>query len=404
MTENLAAPSGTFQLGGDLPVVRLGYGTMQLPGEGVWGPPKDHDEAIRVLRRAVEIGITFFDTADSYGPYVAEDLLREALHPYADDVVIATKAGLTRQGPGEWTPLGQPAYLRQEVELSLRRLGLERIDLFQLHRIDPAYPVADQVGELKQLQDEGKIRHIGLSEVERRRAQGGAEDRRDRLGAEPLQPRQPRRRGAARPLHAARTSASSRGSRWPPASCPSEDGPLAAAAKEHDATPVAARPRVAAQALARRCCRSPAPPASTTSTPTPPPPRIELTDEEFEALSKARLMRYERLGRSGLEVSAVTLGCMSWGDPDRGGHPWVKDEAFARETIRAALEAGINFFDTANVYSAGSSEEFTGRALREYAVARGRRPRHQGQRADASGSQRRRPVAQGDPARDRRVA
>ena len=127
MTENLAAPSGTFSIGGDLPVVRLGYGTMQLPGEGVWGPPRDHDEAVRVLRRAVEIGITFFDTADSYGPYVAEDLLREALNPtghsYADDVVIATKAGLTRQGPGEWTPLGQPAYLRQEVEMSLRRLG-----------------------------------------------------------------------------------------------------------------------------------------------------------------------------------------------------------------------------------------------------------------------------------------
>ncbi len=164
--ENLAAPSGTFQLGGDLPVVRLGYGTMQLPGEGVWGPPKDHDEALRVLRRAVDIGVTFFDTADSYGPYVAEDLLREALHPYADDVVIATKAGLTRQGPGVWTPLGQPAYLRQEVELSLRRLGLERIDLFQLHRIDENYPVADQIGELKELQDEGKIRHIGLSEVD----------------------------------------------------------------------------------------------------------------------------------------------------------------------------------------------------------------------------------------------
>jgi len=166
VTENLAAPSGTFRLGGDLPVVRLGYGTMQLPGDGVWGPPRDHDEAVRVLRRAVEIGITFFDTADSYGPYVAEDLLREALHPYGDDVVIATKAGLTRQGPGKWTPLGQPAYLRQEVEMSLRRLGLERIDLFQLHRIDPDYGVAEQVGELKALQDEGKIRHIGLSEVD----------------------------------------------------------------------------------------------------------------------------------------------------------------------------------------------------------------------------------------------
>ncbi|MRJ75447.1 oxidoreductase [Aeromicrobium sp. SMF47] len=167
MTSTLSAsPSGTFQLGGDLPVVRLGYGTMQLPGEGVWGPPRDRDAAIAVLRRAVELGVTFFDTADSYGPEVAEDLLREALHPYADDVVIATKAGLTRQGPGVWTPVGRPAYLRQQAELSLRRLGLERIDLFQLHRIDADVPLEDQVGELKKLQDEGKIRHIGLSEVD----------------------------------------------------------------------------------------------------------------------------------------------------------------------------------------------------------------------------------------------
>jgi pyridoxine 4-dehydrogenase len=164
-TQNLAAASGTFRLGGDLPVVRLGYGTMQLPGEGVWGEPRDKASALAVLRRAVEIGVTFFDTADSYGPEVAEDLLREALHPYADDVVIATKAGLTRQGPGRWTPVGRPEYLRQQAELSLRRLGLERIDLFQLHRIDPAVPLEDQVGELKALQDEGKVRHIGLSEV-----------------------------------------------------------------------------------------------------------------------------------------------------------------------------------------------------------------------------------------------
>ena len=164
-TENLAAPSGTFSIGGDLPVVRLGYGTMQLPGEGVWGPPRDHDAAIAVLRRAVEIGVTFFDTADSYGPETAEALLKEALHPYADDVVVATKAGLTRQGPGIWTPVGNPAYLRQQCELSLRRLGLETIDLFQLHRIDPAVPLEDQVGELLALRDEGKIRHIGLSEV-----------------------------------------------------------------------------------------------------------------------------------------------------------------------------------------------------------------------------------------------
>jgi aryl-alcohol dehydrogenase-like predicted oxidoreductase len=167
MTSTLSASaSGTFQIGGDLPVVRLGYGTMQLPGEGVWGPPRDREAAIAVLRRTVELGVTFFDTADSYGPEVAEDLLREALHPYADDVVIATKAGLTRQGPGVWTPVGRPAYLRQQAELSLRRLGLETIDLFQLHRIDSEVPLEDQVGELKKLQDEGKIRHIGLSEID----------------------------------------------------------------------------------------------------------------------------------------------------------------------------------------------------------------------------------------------
>ncbi|MET1037340.1 MAG: aldo/keto reductase [Aeromicrobium sp.] len=167
MTSTLSASaSGTFQIGGDLPVVRLGYGTMQLPGEGVWGPPRDRDAAIAVLRRTVELGVTFFDTADSYGPEVAEDLLREALHPYADDVVIATKAGFTRQGPGLWAPVGRPAYLRQQAELSLRRLGLETIDLFQLHRIDGEVPLEDQVGELKKLQDEGKIRHIGLSEVD----------------------------------------------------------------------------------------------------------------------------------------------------------------------------------------------------------------------------------------------
>jgi pyridoxine 4-dehydrogenase len=160
-----AAKSGTFALGGDLEVVRLGYGTMQLTGDGVWGPPRDHDEAIAVLRRAAELGITFFDTADSYGPTVAEELLAEALRPYPDEIVIATKAGLTRQGPGIWTPVGVPAYLRQQAELSLRRLAVDAIDLFQLHRIDPAVPLEDQVGELAKLKDEGKIKHIGLSEV-----------------------------------------------------------------------------------------------------------------------------------------------------------------------------------------------------------------------------------------------
>ncbi|MCW2760596.1 MAG: oxidoreductase [Marmoricola sp.] len=285
MTENLAAPSGTFQLGGDLPVARLGYGTMQLPGEGVWGPPRDHAEALRVLRRAVEIGITLFDTADSYGPYVAEDLLREALHPYADDVVIATKAGLTRQGPGVWTPLGQPEYLRQEVELSLRRLGLERIDLFQLHRIDPAYPVADQVGELKKLQDEGKIRHIGLSEVsidDLVEAQKTAEivsvqnlynlANRD---AEALLDHCTEQNIGFIPWFPLATGELSK-----------EDGPLATAAKEHDATP-------SQLALAWLLKRSPVvlPIPGTSSVDhldsNTAAASIELSDQEFKALGEA---------------------------------------------------------------------------------------------------------------------
>ncbi|UXY20373.1 aldo/keto reductase [Streptomyces cynarae] len=165
MTALTAAASGTFTIGADLTVNRLGFGSMRLTGKGVWGPPRDPDEAVRVLRRAVELGVNFIDTADSYGPFVAEQLIKKALHPYRDDLVIATKAGLTRQGPDLWTPVGRPEYLRQQAELSLRHLGVERIDLFQLHRIDHAVPLEDQVGELKKLQDEGKVRHIGLSEV-----------------------------------------------------------------------------------------------------------------------------------------------------------------------------------------------------------------------------------------------
>jgi pyridoxine 4-dehydrogenase len=155
--------SGRFSLI-SLEVYRLGYGTMQLPGSGVWGPPRDRGEALHVLRRAVSLGIDFFDTADSYGPYVAEELLREALHPY-DGLVIGTKAGLLRTGPGRWHPLGRPEYLRQECEMSLRRLGLERIDLFQLHRIDPTVPAEDQFGLLADLRREGKVAEVGLSEV-----------------------------------------------------------------------------------------------------------------------------------------------------------------------------------------------------------------------------------------------
>jgi aryl-alcohol dehydrogenase-like predicted oxidoreductase len=156
--------SGTFNIG-DLPVNRLGYGAMQLTGKGIWGPPRDHDEAIRVLKKAVELGVNLIDTADSYGPYVAEELIREALHPYPSGLVIATKAGLVRTGPDQWYPVGRPEYLRQECEMSLRRLGLDCIDLFQLHRIDPKVPAAEQFGLLRDLQKEGKVRHVGLSEV-----------------------------------------------------------------------------------------------------------------------------------------------------------------------------------------------------------------------------------------------
>src|SRR5215475_5034278 len=139
---------------------------MRLPGPGVWGDPADPDEAIRVLRRAVELGVNFFDTADSYGPLVAEPLLKKALHPYPDGVVIATKAGFTRSGPDEWAPVGRPEYLRQQTEMSLRILGLDSIPLQQLHRVDPKVPLEEQVGELRKMQDEGKIQLIGLSEVD----------------------------------------------------------------------------------------------------------------------------------------------------------------------------------------------------------------------------------------------
>ncbi len=284
-TAHPADASGTFRLGGDLDVVRLGYGTMQLTGKGVWGEPDDLDEAVRVLRRAVELGITFFDPADSYGPEVAERLLREALHPYPAELVIATKAGLTRQGPDQWTPVGRPAYLRQQAELSLRRLGLERIDLFQLHRIDPDVPLADQVGQLKNLQDEGKIRHIGLSEVsvdQLKAAQQVADivsvqnlfnlAKRD---AEPLLDHCEEHGIGFIPWFPLATGQLAQ-----------EDGPLAEAAKRHDASP-------SQLALAWLLRRSPAmlPIPGTSSVAhleqNTAAATITLTDDEFEALSAA---------------------------------------------------------------------------------------------------------------------
>jgi pyridoxine 4-dehydrogenase len=160
-----AKASGTFRLGGDLPVNRLGFGAMRITGEGIWGEPKDAETSKRVLQRAVELGVDFIDTADSYGPEVSERLIGEALAPYKAGVIVATKAGLTRQGPNEWLPVGRPEYLQQQVEMSLRRLKLERIDLWQLHRIDPKVPVEESLGVIAKLQKQGKIRHVGLSEV-----------------------------------------------------------------------------------------------------------------------------------------------------------------------------------------------------------------------------------------------
>lgn len=158
------AAGGQITIGGDLTVNRLGYGAMQITGQGVWGDPPDRDAAIATLRRAVELGVDFIDTADSYGPFVSEDLIREALHPYGH-VRVATKGGFTRHGPGVWRIVGRPEYLRQCVLMSLRRLGVEQIDLWQLHRIDEQVPLEEQLGEIKAMQDEGLIKHFGLSEV-----------------------------------------------------------------------------------------------------------------------------------------------------------------------------------------------------------------------------------------------
>ena len=164
MAELSATRSGTIDIGGDLTVNRLGFGAMRITGKGVWGDPPDRAEALRVLRRLPELGVNFIDTADSYGPFVSEDLIREALHPY-DGIVVATKGGYTRHGPDEWEELGRPEYLRQCVLMSLRRLGVERIDLWQLHRIDEKTPRDEQFGVIADMQREGLIRHVGLSEV-----------------------------------------------------------------------------------------------------------------------------------------------------------------------------------------------------------------------------------------------
>lgn len=284
MTTNTtpAAASGTFLIGGDLPVHRLGYGVMQLPGAGVWGPSRDHDGAIRVLRRTLELGITLIDTADSYGPFIADHLIREALHPYPDDLVIATKVGFTRQGPNRWTAVGRPEYLRQQVELNLRHLGVERIDLLQLHRIDPAVPLEDQLGELGALQREGKIRHLGLSEV----SVAELEEARSIVDIVSVQNRY---NLADRASEEVLDYAEANGIAFIPwfplatGKLAKEGGPLDAAAKRHDATP-------SQLALAWLLRRSPVvlPIPGTSSVQhledNTAAALIELTDEEFAAL------------------------------------------------------------------------------------------------------------------------
>jgi pyridoxine 4-dehydrogenase len=287
MTESTtadAAASGTFDIG-DLSVRRLGFGTMRLTGKGIWGPPADHDESIRVLRRAVELGVTFIDTADSYGPYVAEDLIREALHPYPDDVLIATKAGLLRTGPDVWVPLGNPSYLRQEVEMSLRRLGLERIDLMQLHRVDPDFPLEDQLGELVKLKDEGKIAHIGLSEV-------GVDQLKAAQQITPIVSVQNLYNLANRSAEAVLDEAEAQGIAFIPwfplAAGPlaAADGPLHQLAVDHNASP---SQLALAWLLKRSPVMLPIPGTSQVShlESNIAAAQIELTDEEFDAISAA---------------------------------------------------------------------------------------------------------------------
>lgn len=161
----LASAAGTFALGGETEINRMGYGAMRITGEGIWGPPKDHDAAIAVLKRVVELEVNFIDTADAYGPDVSEDLIAEALHPYDNGVIVATKGGLTRSGPGQWHANGRPEYLRGAIEGSLKRLKVDQIDLYQHHRPDPDVPYTDTIGEIARLKEEGKIRYVGVSNV-----------------------------------------------------------------------------------------------------------------------------------------------------------------------------------------------------------------------------------------------
>src|SRR5271166_149447 len=290
-TQTLAAASGTFTLGGDLTVNRLGFGAMRLTGKGVWGPPADRDECVRVLRRAVELGVNFIDTADSYGPYISEDIIREALYPYSSHqgLVIATKAGLLRTGPDIWIPLGNPSYLRQECEMSLRRLGVQTIDLFQLHRIDRNFPLADQVGELLTLKNEGKIRHIGLSEIDVDQLTA-AQQITEIVSVQNMYNLAAR---GAEPLLDAATSQGVGFIPWfPLAAGPlaAPDGPLQRIAAEHDAT---ASQLALAWLLKRAPVMLPIPGTSSIEhlEENVAAAEITLTDDEFETLAAAGAQR-----------------------------------------------------------------------------------------------------------------
>ena len=258
---------------------------MRLTGKGVWGPPDDHDECVRVLRRAVELGVNFIDTADSYGPYFSEEIIREALHPYDGVWSIATKAGLLRTGPDDWIPLGFPAYLRQECEMSLRRLGVDTIDLFQLHRIDDNFPLEDQMGELAALQQEGKIRHIGLSEVDVEQLEAAQK-------VAPIVSVQNMYNLTARTAEPVLEACEAQGIGFIPW-FPLAAGPLAAPGGPLSASPQTTTRRASQLALAWLLKRSPVmlpiPGTSKVShlEQNVAAAEIELSDEEFETLSKA---------------------------------------------------------------------------------------------------------------------
>lgn len=276
--------TSTFDIAGTLRVHRLGFGAMRITGKGIWGPPRDHDEAIAVLRRAVELGVDFIDTADSYGPTISEELIAEALHPYGH-VRIATKAGLTRTGPDVWHPVGRPEYLQQQLELSLRRLGVEQLDLWQLHRIDPKVPRDEQFGVLKEAVDSGKVLHVGLSEV-------SVEEIEAARAIVPIATVQNLYNLASRKSEDVLDHCTTHGIGFIPwfplaaGDLAAPGGPLAVAAQDHGTTP-------GAVALAWLLARSPA------MLPIPGTSQVahleenmagadlELSDEEFEALSRA---------------------------------------------------------------------------------------------------------------------